>query len=68
MIKPSLGDIIIVNDLIGFCTKVDGKKVVLNTLSGSKEVTLGKNSAVMATAQDLAVAYANRMLEVIDNL
>ena len=68
MTNVSKGDVVIVNDLIGFCISQESDMVILNTLEGERTVKLKGNVAVLATAQELAKTYAARFMEVCTHL
>lgn len=68
MAELNKGDLVISNDLIGFCVDSCDSEVVLNTSVG---VRLVKNTPAvtrLATASEVAAAYAKKLMEVVNSL
>lgn len=54
MNEPQVGSAVICNEAIGFVVKVDGNKLVLNTLQGQRTLNLSAYQVTIASAVEVA--------------
>ena len=65
---PKPGDIVILNDVIGYLVNVNSDMYTVNTTSGIKRISTNTPCVCFAEAKEIAALYAKRLLEVIHKI